>query len=201
LYQATATVARGWALIEHSQDEAIEQLRQGLAAHRATGTELLVPHFLALLAEAWANGRQIDKGLRVLEEALTVIHHHGERYYEAELYRLKGELLLKAVEINPHAVTNAKACFDQAIRIAQQQKAKSLELRAAMSVARLCQSQGRLKEAREPLASIYERFTEGFDTRDLRDAKVLLDELAYKSLIVDTSGNRRSRAQSGQSAR
>ena len=154
LYQATATVTRGWSLIEQGwQEEAIKQIRQGLAAHQATGTELLRPHFLALLDEALGKNGQAEEGLRVLEEALSVAHSNGERYYQAELYRLKGELSLKqskgrahsqaatggkaVVEAEPPVVTKAEDCFNHSIKIAQQQKAKSLELRAVMSVARL----------------------------------------------------------------
>ena len=121
-------------------------------------------------------------------------HRNGERYYEAELYRLKGELLLMqstgrsvsraatggkaVVKAEPAAVSNAEGCFNQSIKIAQRQNAKSLELRAVMSVARLYQNQGRQEEARGLLAQIYNRFTEGVDTMDLREAKALLDELS-----------------------
>src|SRR5205085_165556 len=96
LYQAMATITRCWALIEQRlQEEAIEQMRENLAAHQATGTEVLRPHFLALLAEALARTRESDAGLRVLDDALAMADRNGERYYQAELYRLKGELLLR----------------------------------------------------------------------------------------------------------
>jgi|SRR5437773_1940259 len=176
------------------QEGAIEQMRQGLAARQATGTELMRPHLLAQLAEALGKTRQPEQGLRVLDEALAVSHRDGERCYQAELYRLKGELLLlqstgRAVsqaatggnvvfEAEPPAVAQAEGCFNQSIKIAQQQKAKSLELRAVMSVARLYQNRGKQEEARGLLAQIYDRFTEGFDTMDLREAKALLDELS-----------------------
>jgi len=195
LYQATSTVALGWAFIEQGlTEEAIERIRHGLAAFEATGTELLRPHFLALLAEALDKAGHGAESLRVLEAALQVADRHGERYYEAELYRLKGELLLKhttaravsqaavvgknSVEVELLAVTNAEACFNRSITIAQRQKAKSLELRAAMSSARLYQDQVRREEARGLLEQIYNRFTEGFDTTDLREAKALLTELS-----------------------
>jgi len=195
LYQAMATIVRAWALIKQGRpEEAIEQMRQALVALQATGTELVRPHFLALLAEALDKVRQAEEGLRVLEEALAVVHRNGERYYQAELYRLKGELLLKqstaravsraaaggkaVVETEPPALTSAEGCFNQSIKIAQQQTAKSLELRTVMSVARLYQNQGKQEEARGLLAQIYARFTEGFDTMDLREAKALLDELS-----------------------
>jgi predicted ATPase len=135
LYQAMATITRGWALIERGrQDEAIEQIRQGLAAHQATGTESIRPHLSALLVEALGKGRKADEGLRVLEEALAVGDGNGERYYQAELYRLKGELLLQqsagrgvsraatggkaVVEAERPAVANAERCFHQAMKIA-----------------------------------------------------------------------------------
>jgi predicted ATPase/DNA-binding winged helix-turn-helix (wHTH) protein len=200
LYQAMATITRGWALIEQGrQEEAIEQMRQGLAAHQATGTEVIRPHFLALLVEALGNVRQAEEGLRLLAEALVVAHRNGEGYYQAELYRIKGELLLmqatdrsvsradtagKAVfEVEPAAVAQAEACFSQSIEIARQQKAKSWELRTVMSLARLYQNQGKQEEARGRLTQIYDSFTEGFETVDLREAKALLDELSSSKRV------------------
>jgi len=195
LYQAMATITRGSTLTERGlYEEGIEQMRQGLAAYQATGAEVLRPHFLALLAEALGKNGQAGQGLRVLEEALAAAHRTGERYYEAELYRLKGDLLLMQpasrsvsqaatggramVGVQPTAVPNAARCFNQAIVIARQQDAKSLELRAVMSVARLYRNQGRHEEARNLLAEVYNRFCEGFDTKDLREAKALLDTLS-----------------------
>jgi DNA-binding winged helix-turn-helix (wHTH) protein/predicted ATPase len=195
MYQAVATITRGWALIEHGQQgEALEQMLQGLAAHQATGANLMRPHFLALLVEALGKARRPEEGLRVVEEALAVAHRTGERSYQAELYRLKGELVLMqptgrggsrsaaggkaVVEAGPTAVARAEGCFHQSIRIAQQQKAKSWELRAVMSLARLYRDQDKKEEARDLLTQIYARFTEGFDTTDLREAKALLDELS-----------------------
>ena len=173
LYQATAMVTRGWALIKQGQaEEAIEQISQGLDAYQATGTELLRAHFLGLLAEALGKARRAQEGLRVLEEALTIAHRDSERYYLAELYRLKGELLLAST------VDTAENCFNQAIEIAQQQETKSLELRAAMSLAQLYQNQDRQQEAHDALAPVYESFTEGFDTTDLREARALIAELS-----------------------
>jgi predicted ATPase/DNA-binding winged helix-turn-helix (wHTH) protein len=195
MYQAMATIMQGWVLLQQGrQEEAIEQMRQGLAALQATGTELVRPHFLGLLAEALAKARQPEEGLRTLEEALAVAQRGGERYYEAELYRLKGELLLMqstardlsraatggqaVVETEPPAVAHAIGCFNQSIKIAQRQKAKSWELRAVTRLARLYQNQNEQEEARRLLTQIYDRFTEGFDTVDLREAKALLDELS-----------------------
>ncbi len=195
MYQAHALIMRGWALLEQGRPkEAIEQMRRGLAAHQATGAEVTRSHFMALLAEALGKARQHEEGLRILEDAHLLIHRNGERYYQAELYRLKGELLLmqstgrgvsraapagKAVlEADPPAVAHAEGCFKESIKIAQQQKAKSLELRAVMSLARLYRNRGKQEEAKGLLAQVYDSFTEGFDTVDLREAKALLDELS-----------------------
>jgi predicted ATPase len=194
LYQSMATITLGWALLEQGKrEEALEQMRQGLAAHQATGTGVVLPHFLGLLAEALGKARQAEEGLRVLEEALEVARH-GDRCYLAELYRIKGELILMqasgrglsraatvgraVVQAEPPAAARAEGCFKQSMEIAQQQQAKSWELRAVMSLARLYQNQGKQEEARTLLTQIYLWFTEGFDTKDLREAKALLDELS-----------------------
>jgi predicted ATPase len=194
MYQSPATITRAWAMIDQGLEEtAIENMRQGLAARLATGTELMRPHLLAHIAEALSKARQIDEGLRVLEEAMEIAEHTGERYYEAELHRLKGELLLmqgttralsravagrKAIERKSADLTEVEQCFHQSIEIAHQQQAKSLELRASTSMARLYRDQGRHQKAHNLLAAIYNTFTEGFDTADLREAKALLDALS-----------------------
>jgi predicted ATPase len=170
---------------------------EGLTAHRLTGAEVILPHFLALLVEAFAKAGQVEEGLRVLDEALAVIHRNGERYYLAELYRIKGELLLlKATDrrlsraaVGAPAVLDpwdaqAEECFHQSIKIARQQKAKSWELRTAMSLARLYQDQNKRAEARGLLERIYRDFTEGFATADLREASALLDQLSKASADV-----------------
>jgi predicted ATPase len=170
---ATGTILQGWALAEQGQrDEGMAQMRQGLEAYRATGAELLRPLVLGLLAEGYRAGGQAVEGLMALDEALAVVHTSGARFYEAELYRLRGELQLR------HVVgrDDAEACFRQALDRASRQQAKSLELRAALSLSRLWQQQGKRDEARELLAPIYGWFTEGFDTADLQEAKALLDE-------------------------
>jgi predicted ATPase len=168
-------ILRGWALAVQGQvEEAVAQMRQGLAAFRATGAEVFRPSFLALLAEAYAKGGQVEEGLSALTEALVVMHKTGERWWEAELHRLKGELLLALpADTQPEVET----CFYQALTIARRQQAKSLELRAAMSLARLWQRQGKRQEAHQLLAEVYGWFTEGFDTADLREVKAVLDEL------------------------
>ena len=132
------------------------------------------PYHLALLAEAHGTLGKPEAGLAVLTEALTLVDITGERWYEPELYRLKGELLLQQSSDN-HA--EAESCFHQAIAIAQNQQAKSLALRASTSLARLWQQQGKRQEAYDLLAPVYGWFTEGFDTPDLKEAKALLDEL------------------------
>src|SRR3990172_8041260 len=181
------TILQGWALAGQGQrEEGIEQMRQGLASWQATGAELYRSYWLALLAEAYGKAGQTEEGLTVLAEALAVVNKNSERFYEAELYRLKGELLLmQAVgagsipdEFVGDAPTEAETCFRQAIDIARCQSAKSLELRAVISLSHLLQKQGKKKEARRMLAEIYGWFTEGFDTRDLKEAKALLDELS-----------------------
>ena len=169
------TLARGAALAAQGHGEVgIVQMHQGLAALRAMGQRLSLSAHLAQLAEAYGQSGQAEEGLRLLAEALVHVDHTGERYYEAEVYRLKGELLLwQAVPDAPQA----EVCFQQALAIARCQQAKSWELRAATSLARLWQQQGKQAEARELLAPVYGWFTEGFDTADLQEAKVLLEEL------------------------
>jgi predicted ATPase len=175
-WMAFSAILRGWALAHQGQAQAgIEQLHQGSIAHRATGAEILRPYWLALLAEAHGTLGEPEAGLTVLTEALKRVDTTGERWYEPELYRLKGELLLQQSSDNQ---AEAENCFQQAIAIAQHQQAKSLELRAATSLARLWQQQGKRQEAHDLLAPVYNWFTEGFDTADLKDAKALLDELA-----------------------
>ena len=158
------------------------QLRQGLDAYRSTGTEVQRPHFLALLAEASGLLGQPEGGLAALDEALTLVEKTSERYYEAELHRQRGELLLlREAKSRPAQGSqdqhDAEVCFQHALDMARQQQAKSLELRAALSLARLWQRQGKRAEAYNLIAPVYGWFSEGFDTADLIDAKALLDEL------------------------
>src|SRR3990172_11917413 len=178
---AMGTILRGGALAEQGQgEEGIAQMRQGLAAWRATGAELVRPYFLALLAEASGKVGQVEEGLTVLAEAVSVVNKSGERFYEAEIYRLKGEIaLMQAVGagLKPTPTEEAETCFRQAVDIARQKSAKSLELRAVMSLSRLLQKQRKQEEARQILAEIYGWFTEGFDTADLKEAKTLLEEI------------------------
>jgi len=172
---AIGSILRGWTLTHQGQAQAgIEQLHQDLIAYRATGAEVARPHFLALLAEAHGITGEPEAGLTVLTEALTLVDTTGGRWCEPELYRLKGELLL---QLSSDHQAEAEDCFHHAIAIAQNQQAKSFELRAATSLARLWQQQGKRQEADDLLAPVYNWFTEGFDTADLKDAKALLDNL------------------------
>jgi predicted ATPase len=175
-WMAIGSILHGWALTHQGQEqEGIAQIEQGLVAYRATGAETLRPYFLALLAEAHGTIEEPEAGLTVLTEALTLVNATGERRYEPELYRLKGELLLQQSS-DHHA--EAESCFYHALDITRNQQAKSFELRVATSLARLWQQQGKRQEAYDLLAPVYRWFTEGFDTPDLHQAKALLEELA-----------------------
>jgi predicted ATPase len=172
---AQAMPLRGWALATSGHGkEGLTQLQQGLAAYRATRATMLRPYYLALLAEVSPLAGQTDEGLEALTEALATLARSMSRWWEAELYRLRGELLLQQTVAQ---MEEAEVCFEQALAVARRQQAKSLELRAAMSLARLWQRQDRQVEAHELLAPVYDWFTEGFDTADLQEAKTLLEEL------------------------
>jgi predicted ATPase len=174
---AMATSVRGWAMAEQgcNEEEGIAQIEEGLAAARTTGAGLWRPHLLCLLAEAYGKADRLDGGLRALAEALAAAEENENRVYESEIHRLKGELLFRRGDSN---AAEAQNYFERAIEIARMQSAKSLELRATMSLARLLDKQDNRDEARAMLAEIYGWFTEGFDTADLKDAKALLDELS-----------------------
>jgi predicted ATPase len=171
----TATFTRGWALaVQGRHEEGIAQMRQGLDARRAIGTRITLAEYSARLGEAYGRIGQAEAGLRLLDEALAVVDK-GDRWYEAELHRIKGELLLRqAVPDAPQVET----CFQQALAVARRQQAKSWELRSATSLSRLWEQQGKRVEAYELLAEVYGWFTEGFDTPDLQEAKALLEALA-----------------------
>ena len=175
-WRAYSAILRAWVLAHQGQvKEGIEQIHQGLRAYRATGAELWRPYLLALLAEAHGTIGEPEAGLTLLTEALTLVDTTGQRWCEAEIYRLKGELLLQ--QSSDHQ-DEAENCFQQAISIARSQQAKAWELRASTSLARLWQQQGKRQEAHALLAPVYHGFTEGFDTADLKEAKALLDALA-----------------------
>jgi predicted ATPase len=174
LYTARGLIMEGWALVEQGHTAVgIAQMCEGLRAYRATGAAMEQTQWLALLAEAYGRDGQASAGLAVLAEALEAVHTTGARYYEAELYRLKGELLA----VSAAQQTAGVACLRQALDIARYQQAMFLELRAAMSLARLWQGQGKCVEARELLAPVYHGFTEGFDTAALQEAGALLGVL------------------------
>jgi predicted ATPase len=172
---AYGALLRGWALAQQGQaQEGIELMHQGLTAWQATGAETSRPYYLTLLVEAYEIMGQPAAGLEVLADALTCADSTGERFYEPELYRLKGALLQQSADNH----REAQACFQDALERARAQQAKSLELRAAISLSRLWQQHGKRQEAYDLLAPVYHWFTEGFDTADLKDAKALLDALA-----------------------
>ena len=175
LFQADGAIFRGWGQVEKGQvEEGIAQMRQGMAVWQATGAGMIRPHHLAWLADVFGRAGQPEEGLTVLPEALAAARSSGESYYEAEIHRIKGELLMMKGDDEAEVET----CFQQAIEVSRRQKAKSLELRAVMSLSRLWQKQGKKGKARKLLAEIYGWFTEGFDTVDLKEAKALLEELS-----------------------
>jgi predicted ATPase len=175
LYQALGSIWHGWTLTEEGQvDEGMQQICRGASAYRATGARVQETQFVSMIAQTQVKRGQVAEGLATLAEALSVVARGGERYEEAELHRLQGEFLLR----RQPAAEPAEACFRQAIAVARREQTKSFELRAAVSLARLLQGQGRAAEGRELLAETYGRFTEGWESRDLREAKDLLDRLA-----------------------
>ena len=174
-----ATILRGWALAElGDREEGTGQLRAGLAAWRAAGSEIIQPYWFTLLAEACGKTGEFAEGIKLLDESLVLINKTGERFYQAEVYRIKGQLILEApVQEQEDRIRKAETCFRKAIETAQKQQAKSWELRASTSLARLWRSQGKTVEAHTLLAGVYNWFTEGFDTKDLQEAKALIEEL------------------------
>lgn len=189
MWLAMANIPRGWTRVEQGEIEAgIIQMRENIAAYRAMGMELDTPYILTLLAQAYGQSGQTSAALNLLAEALALAEKTVGHYWEAELHRLKGEMLLKAEGGTPKIrgqvrkdESEAEACFWQAIEVARRQGGKSLELRAVMSLSRLWHSQGsqgKTEEARQILAAIYGWFTEGFETADLQEARALLRMLA-----------------------
>ncbi len=179
MWQAWATILRGWALGKQGRgEEGIAQIHEGLSAYHATGGELGQPYLLALLAEAHADMGKPETGLSVLAKAMALANRTEERYYEADLHRLNGELILlhSGDQTRVTAMSEeAQACFQEAIAVARRQNARWLELRATLGLARLWQRQGEQDAARQRLTEIQGRITEGFDTTDWQQSKTLLD--------------------------
>ena len=176
---AMASMFEGWARTREGElDEGMAQMRRGLAAQLATGAELARPYWLWLLAEVCQRTGAAREGLALLDDADATVEHTHDRYWEAEIHRLRGRLLLATAE--PAAPASAEACYRRALEVARRQGAHSLELRAAVSLSRLWQAADRHGEARELLAPIYEQFTEGLDHPELREAAALLDELSFR---------------------
>jgi predicted ATPase len=175
LWRAMGTSTQGWALAMQGRgEESIALIRQGSAAWRATGAGLSLSWFCILLAEASTHLGHTAEGLQTLTEAHSLVEQHDERWWEAEVHRLRGVLLLRQPGTPPE---EAETWLRRALDVARSQEAKSLELRAAMSLSRLWQRQGKQATARALLAPIYDWFTEGFDTADLQEARALLQEL------------------------
>jgi predicted ATPase len=181
---AWGTALRGWALADQGHaEEGVAQVRWAMGAWQDTGAETGRTYYLGLLAEAYGKAGQADKGLAALADAPALVEKTGDRRWEAEVYRLTGQLTLQQWSglRSQFSVTGpqgeAEVCFLKAIEVARRQQAKSLELRAVMSLSRLWQSQGKTKEAHKLLSEVYHWFTEGFDTKDLQEAKTLLEEL------------------------
>ena len=174
MFYATATLYKGaGVLLEGRPNKALPLLMRGLEAYRATGAGLALPYYLGILGDAYIQAGRPDDAREVLDEGLAIAERGDELCQRAELYRLKGELALRAGSQNG----DAEVYFRRAIGTAQHQLSKAWELRATTSLARLCQQRGRRDEARQMLSDTYGWFTEGFDTPDLKAAKALLNEL------------------------
>jgi predicted ATPase len=179
MWRAMGEIMRGWAFTQQGMlGDGIAHIRTGMSAFRSTGGGIMLPYFMYLLAEAYGRLGQAKEGLRILSEAQAAIQSSGERWCEAELQRLKGELiLLQPDTLNSRAIEEAEACFRRALATAHAQNAKSLELRAAISLSGLLHRQGKPGDARVILTAVYNWFTEGFNTTDLRKARKLLEQL------------------------
>jgi len=179
LFRTTGAFHRGWLLAERGQvEEGLALMRQELATRRDR-PGVVVPAFLGMVAELHGKLGQPAEGLSRVGEALAAGRHSGHHYWDAELVRLRGAFTLQAGS-GPAAARDAESCFVEAIEIARRQRAKSLELRAAMSLSRLWASRGEAAKARALLTDIYHWFTEGFDTADLGEAKALLEDLEHR---------------------
>ena len=178
-----ARLLHGWVLaMQGEAARGVAQIRQGLVATQGGGLKAFRPYFLTLLTEAYAQAGQPEAGLQALAEAVTLMATTEERWWEAEVYRLQGELLLQL--LRPE-VCQAEACLRHALDVAQGQQARALALRAALSLSRLWQQQGKRVEAHQLLAEIYGGFTEGFNMPDLRDARALLEAAAGQGTLCE----------------
>jgi predicted ATPase len=176
LWKALATMQKGsvFALSE-KVSEGIQMITPGITAYLSTGSRVYLPIFWSHLSSAYAQLGQFDDAWRCIGEAMTAVETTQERWYEAEINRIRGEIALELPQLGP---SQAEGYFERALSVARAQQAKSWELRAAMSMARLWRGRGKRNEARDLLAPVYSGFTEGFDTRDLKEAKALLDALS-----------------------
>jgi len=175
-WKAIGMMNQGWLLAQNGKfADAVQMLTSGIVAYRSTGARMWLPLYLSYLAKAHAELGQFDDAWRRVGEAMTGIETTKERWQEAEVHRVAGEIALMSPAAGP---AKAEAYFERALTVARRQQAKSWELRAAMSLAQLWRDQGKRDDARNLLAPIYGWFTEGFDTRDLKEAKSLLDTLA-----------------------
>jgi predicted ATPase len=176
MWKPAGLLYRGWVFaVTGRASEAVRLIAPQLAAYRSTGSTAMTPVGLSFLAKSFADLGQIEEAWRSVDEAKTVIESTKETWFEAHVHRIAGEIALKSPQ--PDAA-KAEAHFEHALAVARQQQAKSWELRAATSMARLWHDQGKPQQARELLAPVYGWFTEGFDTRDLKEAKALLDQIA-----------------------
>jgi predicted ATPase len=172
-WRAQGTIYCGWVKVKSGEvSDGMSLLRSGSTDYRAAGTEMAMPHQIALLAGACEIAGRIEEAVNLYDEALQIVERPGERWFAAELFRHKGQLLLRRGHTDA-----AEGLYRRALGIAAEQEAKLWELRAAVSLARLRRDQGHPTEARDLLAPVYGWFTEGFDTPDLKEAKGLLDEL------------------------
>ena len=176
LWKAIGMLFRGAACaLAGDASDAVEQITSALRLYRSTGASVSISYFLSVLAKANAGLGQLDEARRCIDEAMAAVEATGERWHEAEIHRTAGEIALMSSE--PDAA-KAQAHFERALEIARAQQARSWELRAATSLARLWRDQGRRAEAHDLLAPVYGWFTEGFDTLDLKEARALLEEVA-----------------------
>ena len=174
-FRASGLIMQGWVRAQRGQTDSIQEIRKGLAVHYKSGANMDRPFYLALLAEAQLVSGQVQDGLETIENAIELVREGRPFFYEAELYRLRG--LIKLTLDSPGNQAEAEQDYEQALEVARRQSALSLELRAAASLARLWQAQGKSAEALALLQPVYDRFEEGFETRDLQEARGLLDEL------------------------